>query len=113
MMLGFQVRDMRKTIGKLLNQKKPPVSVMILQGHADYLGVTPLPRNSKPDSDDHQVDLDGKKYGPLCKVETASLFVALQTAKGVDEGIIQAGGSGAEVKVEHRGRSERQGTFWD
>lgn len=113
MMLGFQVRDMRRTIGKLLNQKRPPTSVMILQGHAEYLGVTPLPRNPNPAKDDYQVDLDGKKYGPLCKVETSKLLVALQTAKGVDEGIIQAGGSGAEVESEHRGRAERQGTFWD
>lgn len=84
MMLSFQVRDMQKTIQKLLNRKRPPIEVMILKGHADYLGVA-YTRGPKADRPESWMLDEGKPLGQVVRVKVADLFVALKDAKGVDE----------------------------
>lgn len=63
---------------------------MILQDHAEYLGVKPLPRDPTADSVDRSRIPAGKSMPNLCRVKLVELFVALKNAKGVDEeGLIQ------------------------
>lgn len=90
MMLSFQVRQMQRAINRLVSLNRPPESVMILQDHAEYLGVKPLPRDPVADVVDRSNIPAGKPVPNLCKVRLVELFVALKNAKGVDEeGLIQ------------------------
>lgn len=91
---------MRQSVGKLVKEPIPPATVMILRAHAEYLGIAPLPGSPSPIRPEGYItDTTAKPYGSVCSVGLAELYVALQTAKGVDERLVQVRGVGDQVEA--------------
>jgi hypothetical protein len=91
-MLQHQIETMRSVVDRALLRIHPPAELIILQEHADFLGVKyDLPKRkelSAIEAMQRQAAKamlpGGKPYGPLIRVKLDRLYVALRNAKGVN-----------------------------
>jgi hypothetical protein len=83
-MFQYQIEDMRRTIEKLLEVKRPPEKVGIKLEHAEFLKLEfgyGKPLNEKKNG---IIRTGGVVYGSVVMVKLHDLFLALKGAVGVD-----------------------------